>query len=315
MDFFAFVYAFLACVLGGISVALTSSWAHRVIAHRNYRRQIAKVRRGSEGQLHIEEWPAWRQFIEYLSKGRWSTVCRASLKLQERLGTLLGLRPKTSTFKSDLLSQSELSTVRGTSTLGAVALSLWLGTSLTHHFVWGFLSASAVFIFLPYGEGRFLDMRRKQQRLRFEREVPQMLSMIALTVQAGASFDNALKAYASRFQGLLAQRSQRALELYSSKVCSRNDALDQLSKEVDSELFYRFISTVKRALYLGSPLSVAVESQLHDIRAFREEKIREEIAKKPVQILIPLGIFILPGMLILLLGPILMEVMRGIHLG
>lgn len=228
---------------------------------------------------------------------------------------LLGLRLRTTTFRSDTFSQPELSVMVCFLTLITVVFAGWLGLYLAHNLGVGLLMALAAYIFLPYGEARFLERRKQQQRVRFEREIPQMLSMIALIVQAGASFDTALQEYATRFQGPLARHSQQAIDLYMSKVCSRSEALDELSKKVDAELFYRFISTVKRALYLGSPLSVAIESQLHDIRAFREEFIREEISKKPIQILIPLGIFILPGMLILLLGPILMEVMRGIHAG
>lgn len=160
-----------------------------------------------------------------------------------------------------------------------------------------------------------LEHCEKHYRTLFESEVPSMMSMIILAIQAGASFDMAFNAYGTRCVGLLAQEAQQTYALYISQVMTRNDALDQMAQKVDVDIFYRFVATVKRALYLGSPLSLALEHQLSDVRVFRTEKIKEEIAKKPIQILLPLGLFILPSMLILLLGPVLMEVMQGISMG
>lgn len=162
---------------------------------------------------------------------------------------------------------------------------------------------------------KFLMHWERIERRQYERDIPSMMSMIILAVQAGASFDTAFNAYATRFSGPLAQEASRAYSLYISQVQTRNDALDQMAHNIDIDIFYRFVSTVKRALYLGSPLALALEHQLADVRAFRSEKAKEEIAKKPIQILLPLGLFILPAMLILLLGPVLMEVMQGIRMG
>lgn len=155
----------------------------------------------------------------------------------------------------------------------------------------------------------------QQYRRQFEKEIPSMMSMTILAIQAGASFDTAFNAYGSRFSGSLAHEAQKTYALYISQVLTRNEALDQMAQKVDVDIFYRFVATVKRALYLGSPLALALEHQLTDVRTYRTEKIKEEIAKKPIQILLPLGLFILPAMLILLLGPVLMEVMQGISMG
>jgi len=158
---------------------------------------------------------------------------------------------------------------------------------------------------------RFADKTRET----YERDLAGMMNMIVLGVEAGATFDTAFGSYVATFDAPLALVSRKTYRSYISGVRSRSDALDALAREIDSEIFFRFVATIKRALYLGSPLSLALEDQLSDIRAYRKEKIEEEIAKKPVKILLPLGVCILPAMLILLLGPILMEVLQGMNMG
>ena len=176
------------------------------------------------------------------------------------------------------------------------------------------LSMGCLLGFAPFVEAKFFQYWARRHYGRFEDDIPEMMSMVVLAVQAGASFDTAFRSYGAHFSGPLAERVQQTYDLYISHVMTRSDALDNLARDVNADIFYRFISTVKRALYLGSPLALALESQLSDIRAYRVEKVKEEISKKPVQILLPLGLCILPAMLVLLIGPVLMEVMQGISM-
>ncbi|MBK5211409.1 MAG: type II secretion system F family protein [Coriobacteriia bacterium] len=171
-----------------------------------------------------------------------------------------------------------------------------------------------MFLFSQLVDRALLRLADKKRET-YERDLAGMMNMIVLGVEAGATFDTAFGSYVDSFDAPLALASRKTYRSYISGVRSRSDALDELAKEIDSEIFFRFIATIKRALYLGSPLSLALDDQLSDIRAYRKEKVEEEIAKKPVKILLPLGVCILPAMLILLLGPILMEVMQGINMG
>ena len=48
-----------------------------------------------------------------------------------------------------------------------------------------------------------------------------------------------------------------------------------------------------------------------EARAIRKAKLEERVAKAPVKMLLPVGTLILPAMLILVMGPIMLDLMKG----
>ena len=62
-----------------------------------------------------------------------------------------------------------------------------------------------------------------------------------------------------------------------------------------------------------SGLSQAVlDAQAAEARAQRHAAVEERIAKLPVKMLVPIGLFTLPAMLILLLAPVALQVLAGL---
>ena len=47
-----------------------------------------------------------------------------------------------------------------------------------------------------------------------------------------------------------------------------------------------------------------------EARAIRKAKLEEQVAKAPVKMLLPVGALILPAMLILIMGPIMLDLMN-----
>lgn len=308
-------------ILGSISIICTGIFCY-FIAHSIYKNRTrtrykfyVKDSVNIAGKLQQTEENRPLQFlINFLRHSRVGRYCLAIAALQTRMRALCGRASTISETKLFSLQPSDWQRLLGF--ISGVCLVLFgiLVLALFHNLLLSSCTALLVLFFAPTVANSILGRMKNRKRTEYERALPEMLSVIVLSVQAGATFDTAFEAYASRFSSSLAREAKSAYELYISQVTSRGEALDTLAREVDSEPFYHFVATVKRALYLGSPLGIALENQLRDMREYREERIKEEIAKKPVQILLPLGVFILPGMLILLLGPILMEVMQGISM-
>lgn len=178
-----------------------------------------------------------------------------------------------------------------------------------------FAAALGAQVLVPALRAQRVLSRAASYRKLCEEQLPDMLSLLVLVVRAGATFDTALARYASSFDTELATETRRLYEAYTSGISTRSKALEDFARSIDSEPVYRFVASVKRSVLSGGSLVEVLEVQLHDMRAFKRERIEEEIAKKPVKLLIPLGLFILPAMLILLLGPVLMEVMSGMQAG
>lgn len=273
-------------------------------ARRAFRGAQAQRVSHTQRVLEVSDFMLDLPFVGSFSEKAWS--------IQRNARRLLGVRTPLVQNSFDEAERKLLRQRLGLVSLASALVVFVVSAILVHNPITALALSATSFWLMPSLFGVYAQKMSKKKRLRYEKSIPEMLSVIVLSVQAGATFDTALESYATQFDSELARRARATYELYISQVVSRSDALDALARDVDSELFYRFVSTVKRALYLGSPLALALDGQLRDIRNYRAERIKEEIAKKPVQILLPLGVCILPGMLILLLGPILMEVMQGI---
>ena len=144
-----------------------------------------------------------------------------------------------------------------------------------------------------------------------ERSLSELLEVVALGVRSGLSFDRSLRLYTQHFSCALARECEAAQKRWSLGLASREDALKDLAASYDSALFSRVIASVVRSLRFGSSLGPTLEAAAGQARDKRRVHIQEHVAKAPVKMMIPTGTLILPAMLLLVLGPVLLELMKG----
>lgn len=148
--------------------------------------------------------------------------------------------------------------------------------------------------------------------LDLERGLSEMLEVVALGVRSGLSFDRSLELYTGHFDSRLARECAAAQRSWSFGLASREEALKALAASYDSPLFSRTVSSVVRSLRFGTALGECLEQAAAEARAERRARVEERVAKAPVKMMVPTGTLILPAMLILVLGPVLLELMGGI---
>lgn len=154
-----------------------------------------------------------------------------------------------------------------------------------------------------------LRARRERERLSLEveRHVPEMLDAVALGMRSGLSFESALKLYASRFDDELALSCRRACQEWESGLVERDDALKAMADRYDVASLSRFVSNVVRALRFGSPMGRMLKALSDEARSCYRARMEERVAKAPVKMLAPTAGLILPAMLILMMGPVALE--------
>ena len=153
-----------------------------------------------------------------------------------------------------------------------------------------------------------LDARKaKELRSACDEHVDVMSDIVAMGVSSGLSFDAALDLYCGKFNNPLAQQLRTSRIEWQSGLASRQEALAALSKRIDSKALKRFSETSLQAIHHGSPLTDMLARFSRDIRQRRHAAIERQIAKAPVKLLIPTGTCILPAMLILVMGPVLLQ--------
>lgn len=155
--------------------------------------------------------------------------------------------------------------------------------------------------------GATAKKKRVLRRMAIERHVPEMIDAIALGMRAGMSFESAFSLYSSRFDDELAQECRRACRSWESGLVSRDEALQSLARDADVPSLTRFVGNVIRCLRFGSPMSRMFEVMASEARSCYRTKMEEMVAKAPVKMLIPTAGLILPAMLIVVMGPVLLE--------
>ena len=137
------------------------------------------------------------------------------------------------------------------------------------------------------------------------REMPTLIDVLTLGLSAGLSFDASLSLYCDRYQTELSQAFSEAMLSWRMGVTSREGTLEAMACELGVDALARFATVVGESLDFGSPLASALEVQAKAIRDEQRAQVEEEIEKAPVKMLVPLGVLVVPAMLLAILGPLL----------
>ncbi len=156
-----------------------------------------------------------------------------------------------------------------------------------------------------------LEHRIENRAHQMEHHLPEMLDVVALGMRSGLSFDASIKLYTSHFKTYLAREISNAQKQWLSGLERRDEALRMVARSYDSQIFKRIIETIIRSVRFGSSMVESLEEQSAEARLTYRTRREEQVAKAPVKMMIPTGMLILPAMLILVVGPVLLELMGG----
>lgn len=184
--------------------------------------------------------------------------------------------------------------------VGCVASSILMIIGATVGFIWGLTALK-----------RALHEESRARAFVAERHLSQMIEVIVLGLKSGMSFDRALSLYHQRFSGSLSSAMALAQGQWAHGLIERSAGLRSVARSYDSPLFGRLSESVIRSLRFGTSLADNLAVLAIEARAVRKAKLEEKVAKAPVKMLLPVGGLILPAMLILIMGPILLDLMAG----
>ncbi len=176
------------------------------------------------------------------------------------------------------------------------------GTSMGHALIRGLLISLMFQIMLRY----YLVLRIRKRRERIVSELPDILDLITVSVEAGLSFDGAIDRVATEVQGPLADEFAITLkELRMGKT--RRDALRKMSDRCLVADLTTLVGSIIQADELGVAIGKILRIQSEQMRDKRKQRAREKSMKAPVKLLFPLLLFIFPSVLIVLIGPALIK--------
>ena len=144
-----------------------------------------------------------------------------------------------------------------------------------------------------------------------QEHLSEMLEVVALGLRSGLTFDRSFALYGSHFDNAFAQSCAKAHRSWTLGIVTREDALRDLAASYDCEQLSRIIESAIRSLRFGSALTGILEEAAEQCRAEYRSALEERVAKAPVKMMLPTGMLILPAMLLLVMGPILLELAGG----
>lgn len=153
-----------------------------------------------------------------------------------------------------------------------------------------FVFAPVLGIGLSFGLAVWIAMKRRPRSSGFNDDEAMLAELTALGLSAGLTFTAAAGAAAESVPGEASTQLRQAIR---SGAGLDTDTVDGHS----------LMAVVHRALMTGAPLQPAVSGYATTLR--NEERSRELTAARrlPVKLLFPLALLILPGFLILTIGP------------
>lgn len=168
------------------------------------------------------------------------------------------------------------------------------------------VAAAGLVGYLPWFQlGRMATKRQKEIRL----SLPDIMDLLVVSVQAGLAFDIALLRVVDRYRGAVSVEFQRVLrEMQLGRT--RRDALRDMADRVDIPELNALVSAVIQAEQLGVGVSGVLSLQSDLIRDKRQQFIEEQAMKAPVKMLFPLVFLIFPSLLVVILGPAVLNIMR-----
>jgi len=160
-------------------------------------------------------------------------------------------------------------------------------------------------LFLPDVFIRDQIAKRKREMIK---ELPDILDLLTVSVEAGLSFDGALQKVIEKSKGVLQIEFEKVLqEINMGKP--RREALKDMSERINVDDITVFIGAVIQADQLGVSMGNVLRLQSDQVRANRRMKAEETAQKAPIKMLLPMVVFIFPAIMIVLMGPAVIKLL------
>ncbi|MDM8534246.1 type II secretion system F family protein [Clostridiaceae bacterium HSG29] len=173
------------------------------------------------------------------------------------------------------------------------------------------LLAIFIFVMLFVNAITYFSLSRKiaKRRNAIEKELPNAIDLITVTVEAGLSFDSAVDRFIKSTKSNLSIEFETMLKETRLGI-QKKDALKNISSRCNVSDLSTFIGSIIQADELGVSITNILRIQSKLVREKRKQSAREKSMKAPIKLLFPILFFIFPTIFIILLGPVMIQLME-----
>ena len=170
------------------------------------------------------------------------------------------------------------------------------------------LYGALVGLFAGYTVMRFsLTSTISRRRRAMEQQLPDVLDLLSINVEAGLGFEQALLHVVNHFEGpLIDELAVTCREMTMGRT--RREALTLFGERCGLMEVKSFAGAVVQAETLGISMKNILRTQAQAMRTNRRNKVEEKAQKISVKIILPMVGLIFPVLLIVLMGPAVLKI-------
>jgi tight adherence protein C len=167
------------------------------------------------------------------------------------------------------------------------------------------------------GPDFYLARRQRALARRYRQVFPDLLDLLVVCVDAGLSLEAAF----DRVTGEISMRSRELgmhLEMMGAEMRagrSTVEALDSLADRLGLDEAGSFVAMMRQSIELGSDIADALRVFSDEMRDKRLLRAEEKANKLSVKMVVPLGLFIFPVVLLVTILPVMIKLMKAIGNG
>jgi tight adherence protein C len=240
---------------------------------------------------------AGRKFMAMIHWVRARLGLAADVELPERLANA-GYKDKLS---ADLYTSARIF---------CPLLALAAGSLIPFDRVFWMVALPAVAYIAPNIALTRLVMRRREK---IRQSIPDAVDLLVICVDAGLGLDQALLRVGQELGNSHPQITEELLQINREQRAGkpRIQAWADMAERSQLPDIDAFASMLVQTERFGTPIARALSAFADNIRLRRRQLTEEKAAKTTVKIIFPLVLFIFPSMFLVLLGPAVLSIMRG----
>ncbi len=270
--------------------------------------------------------PAKRLFPEEIARSRTTEKVRreiVSAQFAKKLKDILGFTKdplKAKDLKKQLVMAGYFGERAMTNFIIFKVATPILLPLLTYPLLW-FITVSGLIkpllVYAPIGLGFYLpnfflktQIRTRQKKL--NEGLPDALDLLVVCVEAGLGLNAAMKRVADDFKvgNPVLSQEFNLLNLEILAGLDREQALRNLSERTGVEDLSTLCAILIQADRFGTSIATALRVQSDTMRTKRRQRLEEKAAQTPVKLIFPLLLFIFPALMVVILGPAVIQVME-----
>ncbi len=163
-----------------------------------------------------------------------------------------------------------------------------------------------------YAPSYWLNARIKERTLQIEEGFPNAMDLMQVSLEAGLGFDAAMTRVGNELASVSPNVATEFLTVQRQIQAgrSRDQAMNDMAERTGVDTVRSFASVIQQSVQFGTPMNEALMAYAKEMRMYREMKATEMANKLPVKMSAVLASFMLPALVLLVLGPTVIRYME-----